>query len=230
MYKKFLTPQNILIALSSIVIIIAVLLFLKYQSTQLELNKLKSDPRLTNEILVEIGKLIFLPDNETPTIATVTEVEKLRINQPFFNSAKNGDKIIVYTKKAILYDPVAKKIIDVTAINPGSPSAQTQSSSPTPNVSYKFTILNGTPTSGLGLKYENILKKLIPNAVVVDKDFAKKNSYPKTILVDISKKYSDEASQISQTLNVPLESLPGDETKPTNTDFLIILGSDKESL
>lgn len=196
----------------------------------MELNKLKSDPRLTSEILSEVGKIIVLPPDETPQIATVTDVEKLRVNQPFFNAAKNGDKIIVYSKKAILYDPVAKKIIDITIINPSSPSAQTPSPTPTSTISYKFTVLNGTPTTGLGLKYVNILKKLIPNAVVVDKDFAKKNNYTKTILVDISKKYPGESSQISQTLNIPLEKLPEGEALPLNSDFLIILGSDKENL
>lgn len=223
MLKKILTPQNILVAVCSVLFIIGVLVFLKYQSTQIELNKLKSDPRLANDILTEVGKIMVLPEGETPQIATVTDVDKLKANQPFFNSAKNGDKIIVYSKRAILYDTIAKKIIDVTTINPVS----SPSSSPAATA-YKFTILNGTPTTGLGGKYEITLKKLIPNASVVDKDFAKKDTYDKTILVDISKKFS--ASEISQALNIPLENLPEGEIKPQNADFLIIIGKDKENL
>jgi hypothetical protein len=219
MLKKYLTPTNILAAVCSILLIIGILIFLKYQSTQMELNKLKSDPRLGSDVLTEVGKLMVLPEGETPTIATVTDVERLRTNQPFFNSAKNGDKVIVYSKKAILYDPVAKKIIDTTIINPGSPSPP-----PAAN-NYKFTILNGTPTAGLGLKYETSLKKIFPNAVVTKKDFAKKNDYTKTILVDISKTFADSLPQIAQSLSLPLEKIPEGEDQPTNTDFLIIIGS-----
>jgi hypothetical protein len=70
------------------------------------------------EVVAEVGKLIFLPEGEDPTVATVSDVEKLR-NQIFFKNAKNGDKVLIYTKagKAILYDPVAGKLIEVAHLN-----------------------------------------------------------------------------------------------------------------
>lgn len=68
----------------------------------------------------EVGKLIELPSDEVPTIATVVDVEKVR-GQPFFANAQNGDKVLLYAKtsKAILYRPSAKKIIEVAPINLG---------------------------------------------------------------------------------------------------------------
>lgn len=76
-------------------------------------------------LVVEVGKLIDLPQGEDPTVATVTDVDKLS-DQPFFAKAKNGDKVLIYAiaKKAILYDPNTKKILDVAPVNIGSPSAQ----------------------------------------------------------------------------------------------------------
>lgn len=63
-------------------------------------------------IIAEVGKLMRLPKNESPVIATVTDSAKIR-EIPFFNTAKEGQKILIYAKaqKAILYDPKIKKII-----------------------------------------------------------------------------------------------------------------------
>ena len=54
-------------------------------------------------------------------MATVSDLEKLK-DQPFFAKAKIGDKVLIYTdaKKAILYDPVNDKIVEVAPINIGN--------------------------------------------------------------------------------------------------------------
>lgn len=71
-----------------------------------------------DNILLEVGKLMVLPNDEIPTLATVSNPEKLR-DQEFFNSANLGDKVIIYTKneKIILYRPSEKRIIEVSHIN-----------------------------------------------------------------------------------------------------------------
>jgi len=85
-------------------------------------NKYESLKRNPNEVMKEetawvtekVSALMDLPQDETPTVATVLDVEKLK-DQPFFKNAQNGDKILVYTKamKAILYRPETNKIIEV---------------------------------------------------------------------------------------------------------------------
>lgn len=80
------------------------------------------DARAEVEILVaEVGKLIVLPEGETPTIATVSDPERLK-DQPFFAKAKAGDKVLLYStaRKAYLYDPSAKKLLEVAPLNIGS--------------------------------------------------------------------------------------------------------------
>lgn len=65
------------------------------------------------QILDDLGEIMILPE-ETPTLATVTDPEKLK-DQPFFANAKAGDKILIYTtsKKIILYSPTLNKIVEV---------------------------------------------------------------------------------------------------------------------
>ena len=73
------------------------------------------------DVIAEVSRLMILPQDEQPTVATVSDPDKLK-GQLFFANAKVGDKVLIYTKaqKAILYDPVADKIVEVAPINIGT--------------------------------------------------------------------------------------------------------------
>jgi len=113
-----------------------------------QLSELKKNPNKvaqdeTTATISAVGKLIVLPTGEQPTLATVTDPEKLK-DQAFFAQAKAGDKVLIYTKakKAILYSPTENKIVEVAPVNIGNNTAATDSSvsgsnttakTPTPN-------------------------------------------------------------------------------------------------
>ncbi len=85
------------------------------------LGLVKTSAQVTSEteaLISDISKLIDLPKDEKPTIATVSDAEKIK-SQVFFAKAVNGDKVLIYTnaKKAILYRPSEKRIIEVGAVN-----------------------------------------------------------------------------------------------------------------
>lgn len=118
--RKFFTP--ILILLVFIIGGVAVYYYIQAQN-------LKNDPQAqtaedVERLVLEVGKLIVLPQDETPTIATVSDPERLK-DQEFFAKAKAGDKVLLYSnaKRAYLYDPVNKKLLDVAPINLGDDSA-----------------------------------------------------------------------------------------------------------
>lgn len=111
-------PSNITIILSTITV--TSLIVTGYFYTELE--RLRTSPQVlaSNElqaIVAKVGRLVVLPDNEAPTLATIADPEQLK-DQPFFARAKKGDKVLVYNqaKKAILYDPVQDKIIEIAPI------------------------------------------------------------------------------------------------------------------
>lgn len=97
--------------------------YVQYQQLLAKSN----DPNIAvKEVLGKVGKLIDLPSNEQPTVATVNNAELIK-NQSFFAKAKNGYRVILYpnAKLAILYDEAANKIVNFGTINVGSatPSA-----------------------------------------------------------------------------------------------------------
>lgn len=78
----------------------------RYRSTQNKEEEAKM-------LVADVAKLMILPE-ELPTIATVTDPKALT-GQPFFEKAEAGDRVLVFTdaKKAILYRPSIKKIVEV---------------------------------------------------------------------------------------------------------------------
>jgi hypothetical protein len=72
----------------------------------------------TDRLVSLLGKLMELPAGETPTIATISDKDKLK-DQSFFAQAQNGDILFAYTTsmKAILYRPSSNKIINVAPIS-----------------------------------------------------------------------------------------------------------------
>lgn len=218
--------NNYKVVIPAVALIVVLLLtggFLLYQNQKTgSKNPQQAGQDEVKKVVEEVGKLIDLPAGEVPTLATVVDVSKLK-DQPFFQKAKNGDKVLIYTnaQKAILYDPVAKKIKEVGPLNTGSPSAQLQAAS------VGIALLNGTKTSGLASKVEEELKSKVPGLNVVSKDNAKKDSFEKTIVVVLNQVYLDTARNLANLLNATLGSLPEGEEKPKEGDILIILGKDR---
>jgi hypothetical protein len=91
-----------------------------YLYTQIPKSASATSEKEIQSFVREVGKLIVLPEGETPTLATVSDPERLR-DQPFFARAKAGDKVLLYSnaRKAFLYDPIAKKLIEVAPLNLG---------------------------------------------------------------------------------------------------------------
>jgi len=111
-------------------IIVLTLLFLSASAFAvyfyIQFNELRKNPQKVaqeqvRQLVSDVSELMVLPEDEQPTVATVADPEQL-IGQPFFNKAKKGYKVLIYTnaQKAILYDPDAKKIIDIAPLNIGS--------------------------------------------------------------------------------------------------------------
>ncbi len=115
-------PRKAIIAFA-LVLFLAVVSTVGWAITYSKYKVLKNPEIATQEELKEIisrvERFMVLPKDETPTLATVSDPEKLR-EQPFFANAQMGDKVLIYSqsRKAILWRPSSGKIIELSSVTP----------------------------------------------------------------------------------------------------------------
>ncbi len=103
--------------------------YLYNQLTVIKNNPSKVGQSELVDVVARVQKILDLPEGEQPTLATVSDPSLLK-GQQFFAKAKTGDKVLLYAtaRKAILFDPIANRVIEVSPINignnGGTPTAQ----------------------------------------------------------------------------------------------------------
>lgn len=210
--KNTVSLKYVLIGLTVVVLVLAAIsgyFYVQYQN-------LKKNPeqitKAENEALVEeVGKIYALPKDETPTIATVIDKEKLK-DQPFFANAQNGDKILIYTKskKAIIYRPKEKVIVNA------GPIALDQKSLT------QVALLNAG--GDMGAVEKKISEKFGDSIAILSKTDAKnRNSVKKITVVDVNGQNADAVKQIASELGGDVGSLPSGETAPEGSAIVVFV-------
>ena len=136
--------------LAIIVFIIWTAAFFEFgRYTVYQANPALQSQEQATQILHQVGNLIQLPQNETPTMATINDAASVKQGQPFLANAENGDILIVYQNagEALLYRPSTNKLIAVGPVN-NSPSADATAtqSPPIPTPVPTSTNATGTPS------------------------------------------------------------------------------------
>jgi hypothetical protein len=211
---------------------IGLLVVVAFSSTYYFYSKLQGTEKLLSntelatqkevvQLVEKVGRLMELPTGEAPTIATVSDKEKLA-DQAFFQNAQNGDKVLIFTgvKKAILYRPSTDKIIEVAPINIGGEQTSTQQTVPQ---TIRVTMYNGTFTAGLAKTTADNITTKFPNMTVIAKKDAGKKDYQKTLVVDLTGNLKQQANDLAVFLNAEVSALPENERKPDG-ELLVILG------
>ncbi len=127
-HRALFNYRNVTFSLALVAVLVSGLAYYFY--AQAHTNPEQAQRKEVQNLVAAVGKLMVLPTDEQPVIATVADPEKLK-DQPFFANAKKGDKVLIYNsaRKAILYDPVENRIVDVAPLNIGAQPTPT----PTPS-------------------------------------------------------------------------------------------------
>lgn len=125
--QKSTRKTNVVIILLSIITVLSIaglgFLYYQYKLSQDQLAKFE-DPKYlstlqedaTKSIIEKVESHMLLPD-EDPTVATITDADALRKeNAEFYKEAKNGDVLLIFTTKAILYRTSSDRIINVAPV------------------------------------------------------------------------------------------------------------------
>lgn len=157
-------------------------------------------------ILREIGAVYKLPADEEPSLmAAVSDKEALKKQYEFFNEAENGDYVLIYQKagQAIIYRPAEKRIVKTGPIN-------VQSS--------LRIVLKGDKTN------REAIKKTLTDRKIEATDGGEASATPgQTIVVDVSGKNKDNATELAKLVNGQVGALPDGEKAPENTDLLVLV-------
>ncbi|MFW5703539.1 MAG: LytR C-terminal domain-containing protein [Patescibacteria group bacterium] len=172
----------------------------------------------------KLSSHLILPEEE-PLIATVTDVEKLKQEQPFYRNAKNGDKVFIWNDKALIYRMDEDKIVDFGIIVNQNQAGENDQQITSTSVS----ILNGAGVANAAneaateLQQDNGLATLINNYQVGN---ATGESYETSVVVDLSGENSSLAAQIAEVIGAEVQpSLPEGESAG-DSDIVVIIGSD----
>lgn len=79
-------------------------------------NSEQAGAALAEEVLGKVRRHLDVPTEPAPTVATITDVDKLKESNDFYQPAKNGDHLIITEKRAILYDADRDMILDVVPV------------------------------------------------------------------------------------------------------------------
>jgi len=202
----------VLAGLGIAVVVLSIVAFYFYKQYQdIKKNPNQAAQAETTQLVAAVGKLIDLPKDETPTIATVLDKEKLK-GQDFFLNAENGDKILIYTKdkKVIIYRPTQNKLINV------GPIAIDQ------NLQTLVALVNsGGDTSSVTKKLNDKFAETVAVSGVTDAK--NKNSVKQLTVVDVSAKSTELAKEIAKELGGVVSSLPGGETAPAGSSIVVFV-------
>jgi hypothetical protein len=258
MGPKKLTRRTLIILIAFAVLLIGVVpgyfFYSHYEKTQKQLeNPTDAAKEEVAKTVEAVGKLILLPSDEEPTLATVSDKTKVQDQALIQANVRNGDKILIYSqaKKAYLYRPSLNKLVAIAPVNIGEQAptlapvniAPTGKTTPTPSTkpTGKLTPTSKiTPTPTSAFKAVNIalyngtrtagLAARTQTALKTTAPFATvvatgnaANTYTDTLVIDFTGKYSKEAAELVKQVGGATGVLPKGEIKPT-ADILIILG------
>jgi len=181
-----------------------------------------------NTLINKVSKLIVIKTDEKPTVATIQDADILRTQNPdFYKNAQNGDRLLIWSDKAVLYSSATDKLLAVLPIRipTANPAPTTTATNPTtqPVENAVIEVRNGTQTSGLGKSVSDRLKAAGFSTGTYSSSVA---TYPSTVIVVAAgKSFPNTVARIKQLIGGTVGVLPAKELSLKN-DILVIVGKD----
>jgi len=187
------------------------------------------DPKEVQNIISRVGKLVVVKEGELPTVATIQDISILLPQNPtLYRDAENGDKLLVWSDKIVVYSASKDRVLFAMPINVTAPEAQATSDSTVmaanapSDEKASIEVRNGTQTAGLARVLSDSLK--VEGFTMTAPGDAKNKSYSKTVIFNGSGKSLPKTLEalVKSTGGSVVDNLP-DEAKSV-ADILVIIG------
>lgn len=171
-------------------------------------------------LVEKVGKLIDLP-SEKPQVAIVKDAEIVKKSEPFFVNVENGDRLLMYSDRVILYRPSDNKLVNV---GPRLPSPETGSGNggQAINEAVETTVelRNGSNTLGKAREFEQGVIEAEFQVIAVES--ASRKDYESISIYNVK---SVDVSRLESLYKVKAQSGLPEGEKETDASVLVIVGN-----
>jgi len=176
-------------------------------------------------LINKVAAHITIKTDEKPTVATIQDAAILRAQNPdFYKDAQVGDRLLIWSDKAVLYSSSKDVLLAVLPIRlPTNPVVNAAQAATVPAEHAVIEVRNGTKTTGLGKTVADRLKAAGLNAAIVSTAVGNYNNT--TILVTAGKSFPQTIQRLQQLTGGKLAILPAKEGA-LKGDILVIIGAD----
>jgi len=216
--------KTLVIILSLIVVLLAGALTASIILLNKEKNKSINPTELATaeqeRIKEAVGKLIILDDSTEPTIATLVDTEKLKQeNSEFYKNAKNGDKLLIYPDRAILFDEEKNIIVNVAPI-----LKEPVTNTTTDENTLTIELRNGSKNTENLTDVNGKITELGESYIVSNTTEASNTNYTGTVIYNLGNADPTLLTDLAEKLNAKIETaLPEGEAEST-AGVVIIVG------
>lgn len=181
------------------------------------------DPQQIAGIIERVRAFVFTKSDEIPTVATIQDVELLRPQNPsLYRDAENGDKLLVWTDKVVVFSETKDRVLVVMPINANQQAVSRSEASGVEKKDIKIEVRNGSSVAGAAKMLSTQLAS--GGYGMLNPNDAARRDYSETLIYSVSGKAS--ASIIEELVKLTggkvVDTVDGEKT--TAADVLIVLG------
>jgi len=233
-------PKVIFLILGVVVILIIILTYWYYgrskTETVIDLSNQASEVTEQDkvaDVIAKVSQLMILPEDGEPMVATILDAQALAAEQAFYADASDGDKLLIFPNRAIIYNPTNNIIVNVGEVRvverlpddegteeETAEKEEEEESVPPEPVVLDIEIRNGSGKSGAAQVLSDELSSELNKITSIGN--ADNSNYDSTVIVNISGK--DVSRLVTQLGITAVQALPEGEEAST-ADVLIIIGS-----
>lgn len=208
------------------------------QAQVAQTNTESQNSGIPETLIDKLKKHLIVSETDIPYIATITNIDLVKEKNPdFYANASDGDKVVVWKDRAVIYSEAKDRIVAVATAKPllvaGSSGMSQPTASSTPALtasqiidqqiaSTTIEIRNGSRKNGAGRALQNILKS---SGLNIEKLGDTGIVYEGTRIIDLSE------GKVPAVLDLILKSTSGtvvtalpDGEKVTKSQVLILIG------